>query len=1834
MRNAAAIRSVEKGKSGANASRRMVYASLLGLILAVFLFTPLFWRLDPTGYIVAKRTTTYSQEVGWEINESSDALWLVEHPQEIVHIAVSGSIAKTGSAKIFIEGSDGRYLIFDSSRLEEKGLWIVTGAAVPNESFANETTSNETMLNLSANTGFSNETSIQTNITSANITRVQEDRGSAPTPASVLERTTFSNACIDTCDVAGFNSSSYVLVFEINGTYVHIDGISYSIEREVLNKPPIFAGIPNQTMMMGTNLSLKLSDYALDPDNDSLTFSSYKADNLSVVIEGDLVTLLPEPGFEGTRYIFFIANDSIDVAVSPLVEVSVSRIARQRIEGETFQSSARIGKPVKWVKRIRGEKGRENISTELPRLAGNISVRKVNELTGEERELEIAVQNEREVQEVPAIITGQAVSEDSISGGSGLISRFFASISGANRITGRAVEVVQEQEKENITVNIDGEAVEEEDEFVIEYYTDAPYAEERRIDGRSKEITVIGPDEVGYENVLAFSELPFEVSDERKIKLYHSVDGLKQESEFTAYDNDGDGLYERIEWVVPHLSEQVYEIVIITKAEHLDENKAVVSDIYESVKEQEGIWSEPIPPNHYVRATFEQPLDSAKDITLYARSAGNSSASLEVYTENGEGIIASIGNITAENSYTMPLIGLSESTATVDIKVLDGTIEIDYIVDPSLISVSTATIPRVINIQGKLTNAANAAVSDGTYGFVFTLYNVSSGGTGLWNESHNITTVSGVYDADLGRKTSMNLEFDQSYYLGIKVESDAEMTPRINLTTNPWAFRSFVAYELASTDGWISLKGNVNATQNLTVVENLNVTGNITAAQFIGDGSLLTGISSGGGNTTTEMASALDNTSIVREYQGYFKSEVNLTQLLDDNYRNISSRVGNTTAEIREQFLNSSNVTIRDGVISINETFLRAGDAAGGNTSAEMIDATTGNVNSTSWLKAGTNIILKVFSDFVGIGTSGPSSRLDVNGSVNATQYLINGTDIYNVFTELTDTKGNTTAEIASALDNITILRDYQKHGNTTAEIWEQFGNSSNITIINGIISINASFVDEGHVFGNTSAEIVSAMASEISSLNTSLNNSFRSEDTNLNASMKEYARSEVILLNTSLNNSFRSEDTNLNASAQAYARTEAANLNASVKAYADNADSLLNVSMRSLGFFNSLSNITGYLNISNVKITGIANFSDVNVTGGLYVRDKVGIGTTAPSHTLTVAGTMNVSGNTLILGELNTTGRTNFNDVNISGVFDAGFRIAAPDREAVTQNLWIPRWPDLQYVIMQDYQDELAYADMFADNISVSPAVEGGTSINNIFRDDATWAQFNSGGSPYPIIIDVNLTSNPITAKASSKFNLGLTFRSTAAANPNRISVELYNSSDEWVLATNTTYNSTGSNDVWLSPSLTGLSDTSSGIRGLRVTLYGTNPLPANFLLQRMILYHRTAPWDPWKLHIGGGMMYGGVNFSGVTQDITTPAGEDLALMPGGKVTVVGDLNVTGTSYIYATEGVIQPVYGSDDGLALYLPFNTNETTNQQYDYSPYGNDGLMVGGVVCNSTYGKYGVGCNFYGSGDYIDSGRDLVAELDQVNEFTLLAWIKPANADKFMGIMGTGNPYSADGEGFILDYRGSVAGDPIRFQLNNDSGTATTITVNIGDLSNQWIHVAAVVNRTGNVDVYLNGSRKGGGSIAVNSGGTINSGTGLVVGVYGEALGTADFNGTIDEPMIYKRALSPDEIRTQYLRGIKAHGTLQADEFKIANTTGTLSLKLNQTDFLFSTAGIERFRIDSAGKVGIGTSTPTTKLDVFGQVNSTGYIANASVGFTGSCASTTTITVVGGIITACS
>ena len=120
-----------------------------------------------------------------------------------------------------------------------------------------------------------------------------------------------------------------------------------------------------------------------------------------------------------------------------------------------------------------------------------------------------------------------------------------------------------------------------------------------------------------------------------ELKVIRANGFVKQEVLFDAYDLDSDGKIDYIEWVVPHLSNQTFEIIIeITKAEHLDSNRNFISDIYEEVKALDGNWSEAIPAGDYVRVTFEKNLTSDKDITVYARASCANNSSVLINGEN------------------------------------------------------------------------------------------------------------------------------------------------------------------------------------------------------------------------------------------------------------------------------------------------------------------------------------------------------------------------------------------------------------------------------------------------------------------------------------------------------------------------------------------------------------------------------------------------------------------------------------------------------------------------------------------------------------------------------------------------------------------------------------------------------------------------------------------------------------------------------------------------------------------------------------------------------------------------------------------------------------------------------------------------------------------------------------------------------------------------------------------------------------------------------------------------------------------------------------------------
>ncbi|MBK7939623.1 MAG: hypothetical protein IPJ82_22185 [Lewinellaceae bacterium] len=126
-----------------------------------------------------------------------------------------------------------------------------------------------------------------------------------------------------------------------------------------------------------------------------------------------------------------------------------------------------------------------------------------------------------------------------------------------------------------------------------------------------------------------------------------------------------------------------------------------------------------------------------------------------------------------------------------------------------------------LGVQGILKKANGNAVDDGTYSITFKLYDMATGGTALWTETQtNVELASGIYTATLGSVTALNIPFDKTYYLGITVGTGAEMSPRIQLTTAPYA---------------LSLIGNTNQfpSSGLVKADSGNIAGRLAVGQAL-----------------------------------------------------------------------------------------------------------------------------------------------------------------------------------------------------------------------------------------------------------------------------------------------------------------------------------------------------------------------------------------------------------------------------------------------------------------------------------------------------------------------------------------------------------------------------------------------------------------------------------------------------------------------------------------------------------------------------------------------------------------------------------------------------------------------------------------------------------------------------------------------------------------------------------------------------------------------------------------------------------------------------------------
>jgi len=504
----------------------------------------------------------------------------------------------------------------------------------------------------------------------------------------------------------------FVLIFIIGFSYTtdifyFNKGASQSISTFFSGIPYVFTGL-----IVGENVSDNFNDVILGNVFSQEGFVQNISDVEEFINEsesGILIQDLDNVIFSNQT----VLNESIFEEEQALVNVLYNgEIAPENIGSNSgnvsiLQYKAVIGRPVKWLKKI-DVVNNSNISIEIPKNSDNISVLTDEEIDRAEKEIKeyntIVKEADRESVVRGDLITGSVASD--IKKNKNWLTLFFDWIGGLE-ISGNIV-LEDELDSEgnivdlnNLTVVDVSEIVEETnaEQIAVEYYTEAPVANEINLaDG--KRVIVSAPSELNYSEILAYTLIDSQVpvnDDSLDIYWYENIEeygnlsdevsellsgaspeGVRKKVEYVSYDFDEDGFVDYVEWVVPHLSVQVYDVVIrISGAEHLDENRNFIEDVYNETSVLDDVWAS-VNDSEYIRVVFESELDSSRDITIYA--SGENSR-VDVYRKDGDEVLASFENINDAGFYKIYLSELDGVESVFDLRAV-GLVEFDYIIDP------------------------------------------------------------------------------------------------------------------------------------------------------------------------------------------------------------------------------------------------------------------------------------------------------------------------------------------------------------------------------------------------------------------------------------------------------------------------------------------------------------------------------------------------------------------------------------------------------------------------------------------------------------------------------------------------------------------------------------------------------------------------------------------------------------------------------------------------------------------------------------------------------------------------------------------------------------------------------------------------------------------------------------------------------------------------------------------------------------------------------------------------------------------------------------------------
>ncbi len=268
---------------------------------------------------------------------------------------------------------------------------------------------------------------------------------------------------------------------------------------------------------------------------------------------------------------------------------------------------------------------------------------------------------------------------------------------------------------------------------------------------------------------------------------------------------------------------------------------------------------------------------------------------------------------------------------------------------------------------------------------------------------------------------------------------------------------------------------------------------------------------------------------------------------------------------------------------------------------------------------------------------------------------------------------------------------------------------------------------------------------------------------------------------------------------------------------------------------------------------------------------------------------------------------------------------------------------------------------------------------------------------------------------------------------------------------------------------------------------------------------------------------------------------------------------NNHGTAYGNATTQVdaSYPQNSPYPNLVGYWNFDSDmanasnvSAPNKAYDLSNLNNDGLYVGNAFSSNISGIYDDALILDGNGDYVDAGSNL----NLVNNFTWTAWVKPVSSGTDLIIFGSSSSRSS--------LKVSSAGKLV-FRYYN-AGLFDLLTSSSSIQPDRYYYVTVTKDSVNGSKLYINGTFEGNLSVTADIGAVSPFKTFL-----GWDAGSKYFNGSIDEVMIFDKALTQQEIIDIYnnqSRRFKDSGTIEGKQSTINSGYDLLELNLTKENNL--------------------------------------------------------------------